>query len=317
MSSRPSFIALTCWTSFLICVLSVSGCSRFETEAHPQAAAAPPALKYLGQWGIKGDGPGQLDEPVGIATDAMGNAYLSDSGSQFIDKFDAQGTPLLSFQEGGLKHPQWITIDGGGAMYVSDAVRNSVFIFHPNGDKYHEIHLKPKPSEENEISVAVGDDGLIHVLDYAADKAFTYTPNMRLAQTWQPSTSAPGTNHRLGPMTGGPDGSLYFADVSGQRILRFSRDGKYVSAIDASADGISRRLSREFAVSSSCVFAMDADGHTIHVWTLDGKLKMETDLAAELGAGSRLPPALAVSPKSELLVLDAPQSRVLRYHFNF
>jgi hypothetical protein len=297
--------------------MPLSGCSRFETEAHPQAAPPPPALKFIGQWGVKGDGPGQLDSPVGIGTDAMGNAYISDAASQFIHKFDPQGTPLLSFQEGGLKHPEWITIDSGGAMYVSDSVRNSVFVFLPNGDKYRELHLKPRQSPENEISVAVSDNGLIHVFDYAADKAFTFTPNFRLAQTWQPSTSAPGTNHRLGPMVGGPEGSLFFADVSGGRFLRFSRDGQFVSAIDASGDGITRRLSREFAISINCLFAMDSDGHTIQVWALDGKLKLETDLTTELGAGQRLPPALAVSPRGELLVLDAPQSHVLRYHINF
>lgn len=314
MVPRPHF---ACCLVFLICISWVSGCSRFETEGHPQAAAAPPSVKFVGQWGAKGDGPGQLDQPEGIATDGNGNAYIADTGSQFIHKFDPQGTPLLSFQEGGLKHPQWITIDAGGAMYVSDAVRNSVFIFLPNGDKYRELHLKPRASSENEISMAVSDDGLIHVLDYAADRAFTYTPKMRLAQTWQPSTSAPGSSRRLGPMAAGPDASLFLADVSGGRIVRFSRDGQFISAIEASADGVSRRLSREFAVSSSCVFAMDADGHTLHVWTFDGKSKLDADLAAELGEASRLPSAIAVSPRSELLVLDAPKTRVLRYHINF
>jgi hypothetical protein len=309
--------SLAACAALLFCIFSLPGCSRFQSEANPQVPAAAPTLQYLGQWGAKGDGPGQLDEPAGIATDVMGDVYISDAGSQFIHKHDPSGTPLLSFQEGALKHPQGITVDGGGAMYVSDAVRNSVFIFLPNGDKYRELHLRPRPSPENEISMAVGEDGLIHILDYAADQAFAYTPNMRLAQTWKPSTSAPGSGHRLGPMAGGPDGSLFLADVSGGRIVRFSRDGQFVSAIEANADGTSRRLSREFAVSNSCVFAMDADGHTIHVWTLDGKLKLETDLATELGASPRLAPALAVSPKSELLVLDAPQSRVLRYRINF
>jgi DNA-binding beta-propeller fold protein YncE len=307
----------------LICIALMCGCGQYETEAHPQAAAAPPTVQYLGQWGAKGDGPGKLDQPAGIATDTNGNVYIADAGSQFIHKLDPQGTPLLSFQEGALKHPQWITIDGGGAMYVSDPVRNSVFVFLPNGDKYRELHLKTRADPENEISVAVGDDGLIHILDWSAEKVFTYTSSMRLAQNWAPSvgaagaTSATGANHHLGPIVRGPEDSLYFADASGGRILRYSRDGQFVSAIDASADGTQRKLSREFAVSSSCVLAMDADGHTLHVWTLDGKLKLDTDLAAELGPGSRLPPAIAVSPRSEMLVLDAPQARVLRYHINF
>jgi hypothetical protein len=41
------------------------------------------------------------------------------------------------------------------------------------------------------------------------------------------------------------------------------------------------------------------------------------DLAPELGQGSRVAPALAVSPRKELLVLDASESRVLRYRINF
>jgi hypothetical protein len=312
--------------AIVICMMGMIGCSQFDREAHPQAAAAPPTVQYLSEWGAKGDGPGKLDQPAGIATDANGNVYIADAGSQFIHKLDAQGTPLLSFQEGALQHPQWITVDGGGAMYVSDPVRNSVFVFLPNGDKYRELHLKTRASPENEISVAVGDDGLIHILDWSAEKVFTYTPSMRLAQNWAPlvgaagvasAANAAGTIHRLGPIVRGPEDSLYLADASGGRILRFSRDGQFVSAIDASADGTQRKLSREFAVSGSCVLAMDADGHTLHVWTLDGKLKLDTDLAAELGPGSRLPPAIAVSPRSELLVLDAPQARVLRYHVNF
>ena len=46
---------------------------------------------------------------------------------------------------------------------------------------------------------------------------------------------------------------------------------------------------------------------------VDGKPKLDVDLAPELGQpiDPRLP--LAVSPRKELLVLDAPQSRVLRY----
>ena len=36
-----------------------------------------------------------------------------------------------------------------------------------------------------------------------------------------------------------------------------------------------------------------------------------------LGEGHRRPPNIAVSPRSELLVLDADESRVLRYHIAF
>lgn len=116
----------------------------------------------------------------------------------------------------------------------------------------------------------------------------------------------------------GPDGFLYIADAVAGKILRFNTEGRFDSAYDVpNGDGTLRRLSREFAVSGSAVFAMDSDGVTLHVWTMDGNPKLDEDLSPELGHESHVPPPLAFSPRGELLVLDAPQDRVLRYHINF
>jgi hypothetical protein len=55
----------------------------------------------------------------------------------------------------------------------------------------------------------------------------------------------------------------------------------------------------------------------LHIVDSEGKPKMDVDLAPELGQGSRPAPPLAVSARHELLVLDAPERRVLRYRINF
>jgi hypothetical protein len=62
---------------------------------------------------------------------------------------------------------------------------------------------------------------------------------------------------------------------------------------------------------------MDADGRMLHVWTMDGRPKLDMDLAPDLGQASRAAPPLAVSPRGELLVLDESAARVLRYRINF
>ncbi|HEY6904890.1 MAG TPA: hypothetical protein VI216_11325, partial [Candidatus Acidoferrales bacterium] len=64
-------------------------------------------------------------------------------------------------------------------------------------------------------------------------------------------------------------------------------------------------------------FAMDADGRKLHVWSTDGQPKVDVDLAPQLGQGNRPAPPIAVSPRKELVVLDAPGARVLRYQINF
>jgi len=308
---------------FLYCSLAVSGCSQATSEPLPVNPATP-TLQYIGQWGTAGNGPGQLQQPSGIATNSLGDIFIVDAGSAFISKFAPEGKPLLSFQQDGLNHPQSVAVDRGGALYVTDPVRNSVFIFMPNGDAYRELRLRTRPLAGNVLSAAVGDDGLIHVLDPHAGKVFSYTPRMRLVQTWEPRETFPGT-HPFGPLVEGPDNFLYLGTPSGG-IMKLTREGHLITEITAAAaagtaagtSGVTWNPGAGFAVWNNCVFVMDSDGRTLHVAsTADGAGKLDLDLAPELGQGSRKAPPLAVSPHGELLVLDAPESRVLRYRITF
>jgi len=301
-------------TAFLVLAWATVGCSRSATSveaSHP----APPALSYVGQWGTKGDGPGQLDEPTCIATDAVGKAYIADAGSHFVHKFDTDGTPLLSFQENALKDPQSITVDSGGAIYVTELSSKSTFVYFPNGDRYRQLRMKTRANDEDMLSVAVDDGGLIQILDAEAGRIFTYTPRLRLVKSWTPAASDPDAQVHARAVASEPDGSVYLLDADADRILKFTSDGHFVA--EMKADGGSGRLSDAFAVSPIGIFAMDADGRTLHAWSPDGQPKLDIDLAPELGQGSRGAPALAVSPRKELLVLDASESRVLRYRIDF
>jgi hypothetical protein len=311
---RAPEISLAALIAFWSLVWVSAGCAR--TERHVEAShPTPPALSYIGQWGAKGDGPGQLDQPTCIATDTVGKAYIADAGSHFVHKFDTDGTPLLSFQENALKDPQSIAVDSGGAIYVTELKSTSTFVFFPNGDRYHQLRLRTGANDEDLLSVAVDDGGLIQILDAEAARIVTYTPRFRLKKSWTPAAADPGVRVRPRAVATLPDGSVYVLDADGGRILKFTSDGHFVNEIKAG--GGSGRLSDAFAVSPIGIFAMDADGRTLHAWSPDGQPKLDVDLAPELGQASRPAPPLAVSPRKELLVLDALESRVLRYRINF
>jgi len=302
----------------MILTLSLIGCSRLDTRGESQTAKpARASISYIGAWGMKGPDPGQLDQPTSIAADSIGNSYIADIGNKFIEKFDARGTPLLAFQDPSLTHPQSIAVDRGGAIYVSDPARGSVFIFFPNGDRYRELRLPTRGNAENMLSVAVDDDGLIYVFDTSIGKIFSYTPRFKLVRSWQPFGNSPNSHGREGAIASGSDGYMYLADPEGNKILRIAGDGRVALEIRAAADSAGRKLSAEFVVANKYIFAMDADGRMLQVWTNDGKPVLDADLAPELGQGSRYPPALAVNAHGELLVLDDRESRVLRYKINF
>ena len=302
--------------ALLVCLTAQAGCSNVTSETLPKSAtpSPTPSLTYIGQWGAKGSDPGQLSQPSGIATNSLGDVFLADPGSAFVTKFAYEGKPLLSFQEDGMNHPAAIALDRAGAIYVADPVRDSVFVFLPNGDRFRELHLRSRPNAENQLSVAVGDDGLIHILDPIAGKVFTYTIRQRLVQTWEPRETVPGQG-RFGPIVHGPDDLLYLGTPSGG-IMKLTRDGHLLTELVA-ASGAKWNPNSGFAIWSNAIFVMDANGLMLHIVGTDGSPKLDVDLAPQLGQGHRSPPSIAVSPRSELLVLDAAESRVLRYRLAF
>lgn len=302
----------------LLCLVAVSGGSQFYTRTESRPTAGPP-LEYIGVWGAKGDGPGHLQDPTSIAADAIGNIYIADPGSKFVHKFGPQGKPLLSFQEDSLKHPQSVAVDGDGAIYVTDPVRGSVFICLPSGerDRFHELRLRSHASKENVLSVGVADDGLIFVLDSNAGKIFAFNARSRLVDSWKPRPDLAGLKGRPGTIAIAADTSVYVSDPVDSRILKFTRGGSYISEIGSSASRDGWKLSDRFAISANNIFAMDTDGRMLHVWTMDGTPKLDMDLAPQLGQAPRSAPPIAVSPRGELLVLDVPEARVLRYRINF
>ncbi|HUJ32716.1 MAG TPA: NHL repeat-containing protein [Candidatus Acidoferrum sp.] len=293
-----------------VVLLATSGCS--QTSSHAQGNPPVPPIEFVGQWGAKGDLPGQLDDPAGIATDNLGNVYVTDAGSHFIHKFDARGTPLLSFQEVPLKHPQSIAVDDEGLIYVTDPVRASVFIFMPDDQRHRELRVRARPSAENELSVGVDDDGVIYVLDASTGKVFTYTSRLHFRRAWTPGSE----KTHWGPLELGGDQNIWILDSTANRLLRFSGSGQLLAGITPGSANADPKIDGEFAVSRNYVFAMDANGLMLHVLTFDGHVKVDVDLAPQLGQANRLPPPIAVSSRQELFVLDVPECRVYRYRIH-
>jgi hypothetical protein len=313
--SRRYSLRTACAFAVCMLVLMLAGCSRETTRAEAQVATAGVPLTYIGQWGAKGSGPGQLDDPTCITADTLGNVYLADDGSHFIHKFGPSGEPRLSFQDPGLRAPQSIAVDSGGAIYVTDASRGTLIIYLPSGIRLRTLRRPLRVNTENILDVAVDDDGRISLFNSELRRVFMYNARFLLLHEWQPSANVPNQRIRAAAMAGAPDGSLFFVDPGDDRIIHFSGDGHFLSQIDAAGTG--RKLSDEITASSQYVFAMDDNGRTLHVWSTDGAPKADVDLAPELGQGSRPAPPIAASPRKELLVLDTPEGRVLRYHINF
>ena len=100
-------------------------------------------LIELGEPGIRGDGPGQFDEPSDLSIGPDGSLYIVDghispasnrrivhmtAEGEFIEAWGEQGYGPLQFEG-----PHAIAVDSQGRMYVGDRTNNRLQVLSPEG----------------------------------------------------------------------------------------------------------------------------------------------------------------------------------------
>ena len=149
-------------------------------------------LGHLGDG--RGGYPGQFLFPTYVAVDALGNVYVSDTLNSRVQKFDADGTYLMSFGSRGngwgmFDKPKGIALDSFGNVYVADSGWSNVQIFNPKG----EILLffggrGPVPGMlKNATDVSIDSQNNIYVGDYINHRVEQY----RLVNTTAADSYAP------------------------------------------------------------------------------------------------------------------------------
>lgn len=89
-------------------------------------------LVYIKNFGSRGSGNGQFRIPRQVAADENGNVYVADSGNNRIQKFDADGNFIRSFD--GFLMPYGVAVDKNGNLYVCDTGNQSIKKLDSNGD---------------------------------------------------------------------------------------------------------------------------------------------------------------------------------------
>jgi DNA-binding beta-propeller fold protein YncE len=304
--------------AFLLFLLA--GCSRVQ----PQAAVVPqaPPLEFIGQWGVAGDGPGQLDNPVGPAVDTFGRVYLASRGSGLLNKFDSAGVPLISFDADGVRRASGIAVDIGGGIYIADAASGQIRVYFPEGDFLRLLQVAPERNFAGPFGLSVAADGAIFVPDPIGGRVQVLSSQGKIERIWRvlpdvaagkPSSTAAKPSKPVVAAVG-PDGFVYVVDAQTNRVVKFTREGARVAVWDDSADAPAPLLG--LAVSSNYVFALRGDSPRIVVWTLDGQRRLADNLGDRLDAAPPNAGSLALSPAGELIVLDPSAPRVLRFRLH-
>jgi DNA-binding beta-propeller fold protein YncE len=312
LGAAGRFRASICVFAFALAgVFALAGCGRVSRSA--AAAAQLPPLQYVGAWGTRGAGPGQLDTPIGIATDPFGRVYIVDAGTSSIEKFTAEGVPLLSFGDAALAKATAIAVDRGGGIYVTEGDRVQIFL--PEGDKFR----ISRGGLQGAAGVAVDFDGTYYVTDRVLCRVVAFDARGRLARTWGRRGTGDGEFIDPTGVAASSDGFVYVADSSGARVQKFTREGIWVASFGQADAAGSAQAVVSLAISSGDILVVGGRASTLRVWSSNGQ-----DVAVDPVAAAATPQgspdiravALAVDPAGDLLLLDAASDRVLRFHLH-
>lgn len=133
---------------------------------------------FLREFGGAGRGPGQLDEPVGVAVSAEGRVAVADTWNLRVQLFDQQGVPLRQWQV-----PTWdvnspdekpfVTWDGE-QLYVTNPLRRRVLAFDERGAFRWALSAQAGAGLGFPQAVLVAD-GVLYVTDAQSGRLLGYT----------------------------------------------------------------------------------------------------------------------------------------------
>jgi hypothetical protein len=270
----------------------------------------PEPLEFIQQWGVRGTDPGQFEDPVGPAMDSVGRVYLADRATGFVEKFEAGGVPLLSFESPAARTADAIAVDSGGAIYVANSRTGTMQLFFPQGDPLRILRIAPQHNPEGAFLFSIDPNGKIFVPDPAHARVEVFSSGGQLLRIWRILPDA--SEKAAEPFAAVADSdAVYIGDAVDGRILKFTREGVQIAGFkDPDSDNVSRLLG--LAVAAKHVFALRGFPLRLEIWSLDGHRQWIDTLAGRLSA-IRSAAYLAGDAAGDLVVLDPEGSRVLHF----
>lgn len=288
-----------------------------------------PPYEFVSAWGEKGSGPGQFNDPTGIAV-VDDEVFVADARNGRIQVFDFEGRFKRQFgapgeSRGQLGRPMNLTV-ANGRLYVAEYFNDRIQVLGLDGGS--KALIGRQGSGEGELSApggaAVAPNGDLAVADFYNHRVQRFTAEGRFIRQW-------GTTGKTGIAAGqfnyptdvsfGADGTLYVADGYNDRIQVFGPDGAFLRkwggpfAINVFGpfNGWFATVTGVTVDAKGHVFAADFYNHRIQKFAPNGTFLTSFGASGSGRGEFNYAMAVAVADDGTVFAVDFGNSRVQKW----
>jgi DNA-binding beta-propeller fold protein YncE len=183
-------------------------------------------VTFATSWGSRGHGPGEFEEPRGVAVSLQGTVYVADTGNGRLQVFDETGEFLDEWGEGILGEPFDVSVGRDGRVYVVDTEHDCLFVFSREG------HFEERWGEQWALfdprGLDVDQQGYVYVANTGGNVIIKVSPDGEVLASFGTAGSGPGSLSQPTDVAVDDDGNLYVVDSENERIQVLDRDGGYL-----------------------------------------------------------------------------------------
>jgi len=176
--------------------------------------------------GKEGDGPGQFQQPRGVAVSLEGMVYVADTGNGRVQVFDSMGEFVDQWGQEVLGEPFDLALDREGRVYVLDPGRDSLFVFSPEGELLNAWGTGWGLFDARGLDV--DKDGYVYIANTGGNTVLKVSPHGELIALFGSPGSGEGQLNQPTDVAVDGDGNMYVVDTENDRVQVWDPDGHYV-----------------------------------------------------------------------------------------
>ncbi len=162
--------------------IDVTGTTIYASN--PTNTGYPSVVRIVNQTtgGFWVGGPGELEDPTGVAIDSSGYVYVADRARRVVIKYNSTDrTPVITINLAtrGIQNPSGIDVDPSGNIYIADVTTTRIFKLTNTGSPLTswETAASGPGGHDGPIWVKVDSAGGVFVLDSGNNRVLKYVPH--------------------------------------------------------------------------------------------------------------------------------------------